>query len=178
MSNAAERARQVQILVLDVDGVLSNGLLIYSNSGEETKTFHPADGLGIKLLQSQHIPVAIITGRSSRIVERRATELGIKHVIQGREDKLQALKGLLSELELDLSVVAYMGDDLPDLAAISSVGLGMTPADADPHVVAHAHWCSQRRGGHGAVREACEFILEARGQLDGLRQQFLQGAGL
>ena len=130
MSKAAEKARDIEVLVLDVDGVLSNGLLIYSDNGEETKTFHPADGLGIKLLQSQGIAVAIITGRLSRIVERRAA------------------------------------------------ALGMTPADADPFVIEHADWCSQRPGGRGAVREACEFILDARGQLAGLRQRFLEGAGL
>lgn len=178
MSKLTVQAREVEVLVLDVDGVLSNGLLIYSDNGEETKTFHPADGLGIKLLQSQGVAVAIITGRLSRIVEKRAAELGIKHVIQGREDKLQALEGLLTELKLDLSRVAYMGDDLPDLAAISQAGLGMTPADADPFVMEHADWCSRHPGGRGAVREACEFILEARGLLAGLRQGFLEGTGL
>jgi len=178
MSTPAEAARDIEILVLDVDGVLSNGLLIYSNNGEETKTFHPADGLGIKLLQSQGVVVAIITGRLSKIVEKRAAELGIEHVIQGREDKLQALEGLLRELGFDLSRVAYMGDDLPDVAAISRAALGMAPADADPFVIEHADWCSPRPGGRGAVRDACEFILHARGQLDGLRKQFLEGKGL
>jgi 3-deoxy-D-manno-octulosonate 8-phosphate phosphatase (KDO 8-P phosphatase) len=178
MNTAEECARAVELLVLDVDGVLSNGLLIYSNNGEETKTFHPADGLGIKMLQGQGIAVAIITGRLSRIVERRAAELGIEHVIQGREDKLQALEGLLGDLKTDLSRVAYMGDDLPDLAAISQAALGMAPADADPYVKEHADWCSRRPGGRGAVRDACEFILEARGLLADVRQRFLEGSGL
>ena len=107
--------------------------------------------------------MAIITGRSSRIVERRATELGIKHVIQGREDKLQALKGLLSELELDLSVVAYMGDDLPELALFARCGVKLAVADGAPELRAAADWVSARPGGHGAVREAAELILKARG---------------
>lgn len=178
MSQLVERARAVKMLALDVDGVLSNGLLIYSNSGEETKTFHPADGLGIKLLQSRGVMVAIITGRLSQIVERRAAELGIEHLIQGREDKLQALQELLAQLNLKLAQVAYMGDDLPDLAAIAQVGLGMAPADADPFVLDHADWCSQRPGGRGAVRDACEFILEARDQLAAIRLDYLQGGGL
>jgi 3-deoxy-D-manno-octulosonate 8-phosphate phosphatase (KDO 8-P phosphatase) len=178
MSTAAEFAREVEVLVLDLDGVLSNGLLIYSSNGEEMKTFHPADGLGIKLLQAQGIQVAIITGRKSNIVERRAAELGIDHVIQGCEDKLQALNTLLTKLGLSLPGVAYMGDDLPDVAAIRQAGLGMAPADADPWVIKQAQWVSDRCGGRGAVRDACEFILDSRGLLDDIRQKFAKGAGL
>ena len=178
VNSAEEAARGVEILVLDVDGVLSNGLLIYSSNGDEAKTFHTADGLGIKLLQSAGIEVAIITGRSSAIVERRAAELGIEQLIQGREDKLQALMQLTSRSGIDLARVAYMGDDLQDLAAIERVGLGMTVADANPFVYSRARWRSQRNGGHGAVREACEFILEAQGKLGELQQRFVEGAGL
>ncbi len=173
MSIALAKARQVRLLVLDVDGVLSDGALLYGNSGEETKGFNIADGLGIKLLQRAGIPVAIITGRRSEIVNRRATELGIERIVQGREDKLTALEELLSEQDIAMDQIAYMGDDLPDLAAIQAVGLGMTVADGDEFVAAHADWRSQRPGGRGAVREACEFILDAQGLLEEARAAFL-----
>ncbi len=174
MSQALEKAAGVRVLALDVDGVLSDGGLHYANGGEETKTFYTADGLGLKLLQQAGIEVAIITGRQSNIVDRRAKELGIKHVIQGRDDKLTALQELLDQLRLPMAAAAYMGDDLPDLGAIQACALGMTPADGDEFVAAHADWRSQRNGGRGAVREACEFILQAQHKLDDARAQFLQ----
>ena len=144
MSIALEKARQVKLLVLDVDGVLSNGQLFYGNDGEEIKSFFTPDGVGIKLLQGAGIPVAIITGRSSAIVARRARELGIDSVIQGRDDKLTALREMLESQPVELDQVAYMGDDLPDLAAIKACALGMTVAGADAFVSEHADWCSQR----------------------------------
>ncbi len=177
MSRALEKARQVRLLVLDVDGVLSDGSLYYTDAGEEAKTFFTPDGLGIKLLQRSGIKVAIITGRSSSVVERRARELGIEHLVQGRDDKLAALRELLSELDLELAAVAYMGDDLPDLAAIQACALGMTVADGDEFVASHADWRSQRAGGRGAVREACEFILQAQEKLDGVRSPYLYLGG-
>jgi 3-deoxy-D-manno-octulosonate 8-phosphate phosphatase (KDO 8-P phosphatase) len=173
MSKALEKARQIKLLVLDVDGVLSDGRLLYSNSGDEIKNFYTADGLGIKLLQSEGVAVAIITGRSSDIVARRARELGIMHLIQGRDDKLAALQELLLELDLNLSVTAYMGDDLPDLGAIQACELGMTVADGCEFVASHADWRSQKAGGRGAVREACEFILQAQEKLVSARSRFL-----
>lgn len=176
MSLALEKARQVKLLVLDVDGVLSDGVLLYGNSGEETKGFFTADGVGIKMLQAAGIAVAIITGRQSEIVKRRAAELGIERIVQGRDDKLQALEEMLPELGLSLEQIAYMGDDLPDLSAIQAVGLGMTVAGGDDFVASHADWRSQRPGGRGAVREACEFILDAQDALDGARARFLEPA--
>ena len=173
MTKALEKARQVKLLVLDVDGVLSDGSLLYGNSGEETKAFYTPDGQGIKLLQSQGVTVAIITGRKSEIVSRRAQELGIENLVQGRDDKLSALNELLENLGLELTDVAYMGDDLPDLSAIQACQLGMTVADGDEFVAAHADWRSQRPGGRGAVREACEFILAAQGKLEDARARFL-----
>jgi len=173
MSRALEKARQVRLLVLDVDGVLSDGSLHYTDSGEETKAFFTPDGLGIKLLQRSGIEVAIITGRSSAIVERRARELGIERIVQGRDDKLAALREVLADIGLDLSEAAYMGDDLQDLAAIQACALGMTVADGDEFVASHADWRSQRPGGRGAVREACEFILQAQDKLEGARTPYL-----
>ncbi len=168
-----EAARAIRLLVLDVDGVLTDGHLYYSESGHETKTFHIHDGLGIKLLQRAGIEVAIITGRTSRLLERRTRELGIDRVIQGREDKLVALEELLQPLTIEMHQVAYMGDDLPDLAAIRAVGLGMTVANGNPLVRRHARWESRHAGGHGAVREAAEFILDARGELESLQAAYL-----
>lgn len=156
-------ARQLRLLVLDVDGVLTDGRLTYGSSGEELKSFNIRDGLGIKLLQRCGISVAIITGRQSGSVSRRAEELGIQRVIQGREDKRQALEDLCRELDLTLDACAYMGDDLPDVAAIAAAGCGLTVADACSAAARAADWQSSRRGGEGAVREACEALLIARG---------------
>ncbi len=172
MSDVRQRAAGVRLLALDVDGVLTDGSIYYGNSGEELKAFSIRDGLGVKLLQRSGVKVAIITGRRSEIVLRRARELGITEVVQGREDKRTALAELCARLGLSLADCAYMGDDLPDLAAISAVGLGMTVADAEPAVAAAADWQSRRPGGRGAVREACEYLLEARGELAALEAEY------
>lgn len=167
-----ERAARVRLLVLDVDGVLTDGRIYYGNDGEELKAFNIKDGLGIKLLQRAGIRVAIITGRQSEIVARRARELGIANVIQGREDKLEALRGLCRQQDLQVEDCAYMGDDLPDLGAINACGLGMTVADASHTVRQAADWLSALDGGAGAVREACEFILAARGEWTDIEAEF------
>jgi len=161
-----ERARRIRLLALDVDGVLTDGRIQYTSNGDEIKSFSILDGLGLKLVRRQGIAIAIITARISPIVERRATELGIEYVVQGREDKVIALQELLSETGITLEETAYMGDDLPDLKAIRAVGLGMTVANASPHVARHAVWQSNAHGGSGAVREACEWLLRERGELE------------
>lgn len=171
---AREAALRVRMLVLDVDGVLTDGRLYYGDDGQEYKTFNIKDGLGIKLLQRAGIEVGIITARRSVILSRRCQELGIKRLTQGREDKLVALQELLQEIRLDLKEVAYMGDDLPDLAAIRQVGLGMTVLDASPVLVNHALWQSRYGGGNGAVREAAEFILSAQDKLEPLISSYYQ----
>ena len=172
MTTTENRAARIRLLALDVDGVLTNGLIYYGNSGEELKAFNIKDGLGIKLLQDAGVRVAIITGRQSEIVARRARELGIAEVVQGREDKHQALLELCQRNDLDIEQCAYMGDDLPDLGAIVSAGLGMTVADACTAVRGAADWLSHYNGGCGAVREACEFILSARGEWSALESSF------
>lgn len=164
------------MLVLDVDGVLTDGRIFYGNGGEELKAFSIKDGLGIKLLQRAGVEVAIITGRRSQIVERRARELGIESIIQGREDKLIALRELCETRGVSLEHCAYMGDDLPDLSAIEAAGLGLTVADACTAVLDAAAWTSSFAGGRGAVREACECILEARGQREALEAHFRGGS--
>ena len=159
------KAGAIKLLALDVDGVLTDGSLYYGNNGEELKTFNIKDGLGIKLAQRAGIKVAVITGRRSDLLLRRTNELGIDDVVQGREDKLTALQELAGKLDLDLQECAYMGDDLPDLSAIRAAGIGMTVADAVATVTRHADWQSRFPGGKGAVREACEYLLSARGAL-------------
>lgn len=174
MLEAIQKARNVKLLVLDVDGVLTAGHLWYGNNGEELKAFHIQDGLGIKLLQRAGIDVAIITGRTSQLVARRGAELGIKHVVQGREDKLVALRVLANELNITLEEIAYMGDDLPDLSAIANVGFGIAVANAMPYVAQHADYKTARNGGDGAVREICDLILQAQDKFDALLERYQQ----
>lgn len=157
-------AQQIRLLVLDVDGVMTDGRIIYGQNGDELKAFHSQDGFGIKLVQFYNIEVAIITGRRSASVDRRANELGIQHLVQGREDKLVALRELLTTIGVELREVAYMGDDLSDLSAMLAVGLCCAPADAHPEITAIAHYTAQRGGGFGAVRELCDQLLLARNQ--------------
>lgn len=173
MNQAEQLALPVKLLLLDVDGVLTDGRITYDSQGQEQKSFHIHDGLGIKLLQRHGILVGIVTGRCSPMVERRANELGIDLVLQGREDKWAAASSILKQLGLTASELAYMGDDLPDLAAIHHAGLGIAPANAVSAVRQHANLITQQRGGQGAVREACEFILAAQGHLDGILDRHL-----
>ena len=172
MTPTENRAAVVRLFALDVDGILTDGLIYYSSSGDELKAFNIKDGLGIKLLQTVGVRVAIITGRQSEIVARRARELGITDVLQGREDKRQALLELCQRHKISMEECAYMGDDLPDLGAIMAAGLGMTVADASSAVREAADWRSRYNGGCGAVREACEFILSAKGEWSELAADF------
>ena len=172
VATVEEIARGITLLALDVDGVLTDGRIQYGNSGEELKSFNIKDGLGIKLLQRDGIEVVLITGRSSHIVARRARELGISEVIQGREDKLTALKEICLLRQVTPQQCAYMGDDLPDLAAVRAAGIGMAPADAVISLHEAADWVSQYTGGHGAVREACEALLNWRGSLGKLQAKY------
>ena len=149
----------IRLLVMDVDGVMTDGKITYTGDGQELKSFNIKDGLGIKRAQAMGIETAIITGRSSPMVERRALELGITHLVQGREDKLAALSDLLDQINLSLDQVAYIGDDLPDLTAIESVKLGACPADAATEVKSKANWISTRAGGDGCVRELCDLLV-------------------
>ncbi len=165
MTISPDTATAIQLLALDVDGVMTDGRIVYSSDGQESKAFHIKDGLGIKLLQKAGIEVAIITGRASEMVARRARELGITTVLQGREDKHKALSALADERQLDARQIAYMGDDLPDLAAIQWAGLGACPRDACIQVLAVADYESAYDGGQGCVREFAEALLAARDQL-------------
>ena len=161
-----EAAKAIRLVLLDVDGVLTDGRLFLSDSGEECKAFHSRDGHGIKMLIASGVRVGIVTGRSSRVVQRRAEDLGIAILIQGCHDKRAAVHALLIEHQISAHEAAFMGDDVIDLPAMQSVGLAVAVADAHPLVRAHAHWVTQQRGGEGAVRELCELLMHAQGTLD------------
>jgi len=169
-----ERAAQVRLLVLDVDGVLTDGNLYYDLAGNEMKAFSTRDGFGIKALQRFGIPVAIITGRSSTIVKRRADELGIDLVFQGCIKKLDAFRQILESTGLDEKQVCYAGDDWIDIPVLDRVGLSVTVADADPAVKERVHWVTENGGGKGAVREMCYLILSAHGLEKVWLQEYLQ----
>ena len=171
------RASRISLLCLDVDGVLTDGRLYYGSGELELKTFHTRDGLGIKMLMSVGIEVAIITARNSEIVSRRAAELGISHCCQGSSDKRARLRALLDSLALPAEQAGFMGDDLPDLVAMREAGLALTVPDAAEAVRASAHWQSCSPGGQGAVREACEMILRARGDLEDAIRRFSMQEG-
>lgn len=160
------RASRIKLLLLDVDGVLTDGKLYFGNNGEEFKAFSTLDGHGIKLLQKSGVKVGVITGRTSELVSRRTRDLGIKIVVQGREDKWDALQEILQEHPLHADEIAFMGDDWPDLTVMTRVGLALTVANAHCSVAARAHWQSKERGGEGAVRAACDLLMQAQGTFD------------
>jgi 3-deoxy-D-manno-octulosonate 8-phosphate phosphatase (KDO 8-P phosphatase) len=156
-----ERARRVRLLVLDVDGVLTDGRLHLTAHGEEMKVFHVRDGSGIVAVQRAGIVVAIISGRDSPAVTRRAAELGIRHVRQGIADKRAALDDLLRELQVAADALACVGDDTPDVPMLERATLAVAVADAHATARAAAHWTTPSAGGHGAVREVCDLLLTA-----------------
>ena len=159
---AAPRASRIRLLVLDVDGVLTDGGLFYGASGEETKRFHVHDGLALVAARKAGLQIAVLSSRASAAVTRRMTELGVSEVHQGVGDKGSALTALRERLGLKAAEVAVMGDDLPDLAAMAHAGLALAPANAVAEVKRAADWVARRRGGDGAVREAVEMLLKAR----------------
>ncbi len=155
----AGRAADIALVVFDVDGTLTDGMLHYHSDGSETKSFHVHDGHGLKSLAGHGIRVALMTARSSSIVAARAAELGIDDVFQGVADKRQCLERLAERHGIALARCAYMGDDLPDLPAMSVVGLACAPADAHPRIATAAHWRSRHAGGRGAARELCDLLV-------------------
>jgi len=158
-----EKAARVRMLVLDVDGVLTDGNLYFDNGGNEMKAFSTRDGFGMRCLQRHGIELALITGRQSQIVEKRAGQLGIRHVYQGRNDKLKAFAELLAATGFEPEDVCYAGDDWIDLPVLQQVGFSVTVADADAVVKSRVNWITSRPGGGGAVREICDLIMAATG---------------
>ncbi len=157
------RAKAIRLLILDVDGVLTDGRLVYGPAGEELKVFHVQDGLAIVAAQRSGLIVAVISGRASPAVSRRMADLGVLEVHQGTDDKEAVLDALLRRRRVTPKETAYMADDLPDLPLLRRVGLALAPTNAAAEVKRVAHWVGRRPGGEGAVREAVEAILRARG---------------
>ena len=166
-ADTVARAAKIKLVAFDVDGTLTDGRLWMTEDGREIKAFHVHDGLGIKRLSEHGIEAALISARISRSVELRAEQLGIDHVYQGKSDKLACLRDLLHASGLAPEQACYVGDDLPDLAPMSICGLAIAVADARPEVAQAAHWHTLAKGGQGAAREVCDFILAARAQIQG-----------
>lgn len=166
------RARAIKLLICDVDGVLTEGSVYLGNNHEELKAFNIKDGFGLRAVQKFGIQVALITGRQSKLVERRAAELDITHVYQGNANKRGAFADLLNKLALTPEQAAHVGDDLPDLPLFLQVGLAATPADAHPLMREHAHFVAEARGGMGAVREVCDLLLQAQGHWSTLLAEY------
>jgi len=161
-----KKAAGIELLALDVDGIMTDGKLFFTASGDEMKGFNTLDGLGIKQVMAAGIEVAVITGRRSPLTEKRMNSLGIQHLMQGREDKKVALLEIASALGVSPEAIAYMGDDLPDLPAVLYAGLGITVPNGHWAVRESADVCTRAAGGEGAVREICDLLLTARGQLE------------
>lgn len=160
-----EKARQIKLLAMDVDGVLTNGEIIYTDAKDEVKVFNVKDGHGLAMLVYIGFEVAIITGRSSVINQRRADELGIRHLFQGIKNKLPVLEALADQLGISLLHIAYIGDDTPDIPILKQVGLAVCPADAVEEVKRVCHYTTQASGGRGAVREITDLLMRSQNLL-------------
>ncbi len=167
------KARAIKVAIFDVDGVLTDGGLHYSDSGEETKIFDVRDGHGMKMLQASGVELAIITSRTSQCVARRAENLGIELLFQGVLNKLAAFERLTADLEVDPGACAYMGDDWVDLPVLIRCGLALSVPEAPAVVRERVHYVTRAAGGRGAVREACELIMQAQGTFDTQLAAFL-----
>jgi len=167
------RIKPLKLLILDVDGVLTDGRLFFDHQGSEYKCFHARDGHGLKLLRQFGVEVAVISGRKSASVALRMQNLGIEHVYQGHENKRQAFQELLERLQLHPRQVAHVGDDVLDLPVMTQVGLAIAVADANFVVKRYAHWCTELPGGQGAVREVCDLILQVQGHFDTMLAAYL-----
>lgn len=163
---------KIKLLLLDVDGVMTDGRIIYDNQGNELKAFDVKDGHGLKMLQRAGIKIGIITGRQSEVVAKRAAELGIDILYQKALNKLDPYREILDELQLTDAQVAYVGDDVVDLPILRRVGFSATVADAVPEVLPLVDYVTVNSGGRGAVREVCDLLLKASGQWDGLTQRY------
>lgn len=173
MQDILEKARQIRLVIFDVDGVLTDGSLFIGDDGQEYKAFYSRDGHGMKMLQASGVGIAIITGRSSEVVNHRVADLGIEHVYQGQRDKTVAFEHLLGELSVPAEAIAYVGDDVVDLPVMRKVGFAIAVQDAHPLVKQHAHWQTPSGGGRGAARDVCELIMEAQGTLQAQLQLYL-----
>lgn len=174
LSPVEQRAKKIKVIVFDVDGVMTDGSLMIGDDGQEYKSFHSLDGLGMKLLKATGVEMAIITGRTSNVVTQRAETTGIAHFYQGVEDKLKAFEDLVKKMNVSPEECAFMGDDIVDLPPMRRAGLAITVPTATPLVKQYAHYTTQAQAGRGAVREVCELLMKAQGTFDGQMAQFLK----
>lgn len=177
-ADTIERFEKIKLLILDVDGVMTDGGLIISDDGQEYKIFHAHDGLGMKLLKASGVQTAIITGRTSNVVKQRAESTGVSLIYQGAENKLTAFKDLLTQTGLAAHEIAFMGDDVVDLPPMRNAGLAIAVPDAPQLVLDYAHYTTKKAGGKGAVREVCDLIMQVQGHYDDIMAQFLTEANL
>ncbi len=166
MENALKRAAEVKLVAFDVDGVLTDGGLYIGDNGVEYKAFYSRDGHGMRMLLDSGVQIGVITGRRSQLVADRMVSLGVEHVYQGCREKGPGFESLLRDTGLKRGQVAFVGDDVMDLPAMSRAGLAIAVADAHPLVIERAHWKTQSPGGRGAVREVCELVMQAKGSLE------------
>jgi 3-deoxy-D-manno-octulosonate 8-phosphate phosphatase (KDO 8-P phosphatase) len=169
-----EKAKKLKLLILDVDGVLTDGKLFFDNDGNEYKAFHARDGHGIKLLRQTGVEVAIISGRKSSSVALRMKNLGIEHVYQGHENKISAFNEIIEKIGITPEQAAHVGDDVLDLPVMIRVGLAIAVHDANFAVKQQADWCTELAGGCGAVREVCDFIMQAQGTMNDVLSSYLK----
>ena len=174
MNEIVKKVQNLKLLILDVDGVLTDGRLFFDDLGKEYKCFHARDGHGIKLLRSTGVEVAVISGRKSNSVALRMKNLGVSHVYQGHENKIAAYEEIIQSLSVKPEQVAHVGDDLLDLPIMVRVGLSIAVNDANPSVKEYADWCTQTSGGLGAVREICDFIMQSQGTFDRVLKSYLK----
>ena len=168
-----EKFKALKLVIFDVDGVLTDGSLIFCDKGREYKVFNTQDGLGIKMLRETGVEVAVITARQSRVVRDRMKQLGILYLFQGEQNKRIAYDKLKSQLQLEDDQIAYVGDDLLDLPIMRQVSLAIAVENAHPIVKQHADWITPRSGGRGAARDVCDKVMTIQGTLEGLLQRYL-----
>jgi 3-deoxy-D-manno-octulosonate 8-phosphate phosphatase (KDO 8-P phosphatase) len=166
------KLKRIKLLLLDVDGVLTDGKIIYNDNGSETKVFNVKDGLGMRLLMEAGIHLGIITGRRSNALYSRCKDLGIKLIYDGVGNKIDVLDALLDQTGVSAEEVAFIGDDLPDLALMKTIGLSIAVGDAHKMILDNADMVTSANGGHGAVREVCETILKAKGLWENILERF------
>lgn len=173
MQDITEKAKKIKLVIFDIDGVLTSGALFIGDDGQEYKAFNSKDGHGLRMLQDSGVEVAIITGRTSKVVTHRAKDLGITRIYQGKREKLPAYEELIKETGLKHEQIAYVGDDVVDLPVMSKVGLSICVQDGHSFVKQHSHWVTESNGGCGAGREVCEMILDAQGNLHDMLQSYI-----
>lgn len=173
MQDILEKAKNIELVIFDIDGVMTDGGLFFDNNGGEYKAFNSLDGHGLRMLLECGVQAAVITGRKSELVRHRMNDLGITLLYQGYRDKTPAFEALLKEVNIKKEQIAYVGDDVIDLPIMSQLDFAIAVQNAHPFVKQHSHWITERSGGHGAVRDVCELILEAKGLLNDKLHSYL-----